>query len=366
MKKLRRIYLVALVIIGMVVLSCAETQEAAYPNMEADSFNAWMAKYNPQATALESGAYIEYHSRADNWESLYEPELDSCWFRIGYTGYTTNYDIFVSRYDSLGLQLGTWNYTTHYVDDYLIFSEYNTRLCPAFWELFSYLRAGDSVTVYIPAADAYTSSYYIDPNGAYLNGVVSYSGYPNIFNLKVSEINTLPYDREIEKLNQWVADNWGMSESDTLVEGVYYRILESNPEGDSVCVDSTVSMWRTTYFLEDGQLVNTNVQDTAIYYGYYSADSVYVAENVTGSVPLDAEDAYSDGTDVTSYYVYEIVAPKMRKGEKAEIVASSIYTHGAAGSTSFIPEILPYQSQRLIIEIEDDEEEEDEDDEDDE
>lgn len=371
MRNLKSVYLTAVAIIGLAVtVSCAGSQDNPYSGMSQETFDAWIAKYAPETTKLESGVYIYYYERADNWESLDTATIDTSWLRMSYTGKNTSNDIFVTRYDSTARLLGTWLYTTHFVDNYLLYSEYTTNICSGLYDALSYMRAGDSVAVYIPSSLTYTT-YAVSSNSAYLNSSVTYQYYPVIFNIALKEIVNDPYELELQRLNEWVAQNWGMSESDTIREGLYYRVLTENPDVYDITVDSSVTYWSTNYFLEDDQLISTNIQDTATYYGYYDSDESYYATSVDFSYITEPEEDDEDGvveintTDAT-YQAIPAVMRLMRQGEKVEIVATSLYCAGVYGSTTSTPEILPYQSQRFIIEtVEDSDDDDDDDDEDD-
>ncbi len=331
----------AIIAIGVLVvanLSCATGNNDYGVDFAGESFLAWMEKNAPNATLLEEGIYIEYFERQKNWEELPEIEADSSWLKLNYTGYNLQGSAFITRDSSEGAWLGlTSSPRSRFVDDY-IFNQNTSKLCAGLQSGLNYMRAGDSARIYIPTALGYGAS--IASNTTYTVSTINYVGVPIYFDIALKDIVNDPYEKEIELLNQWVAENWGMTEEDTLKTGFYIRtITEGNPK-DSITVDSTVTYDYSSYFL-DGQLYKTTLEDVAVEWGYYSSSDNYYSVTVS-SIEFSS-------TTVTNS-VYREALLEMCYGEVAEVAAISLYGIGFQGDQTSDPEVLPYESMLFSIE----------------
>ncbi len=336
-------------IIGLVALSCAKEGGTEFDDFVTESFLAWMEKNAPEAQELDSGIFIDFKSRDVNWEQLSAPKLDTSWIRLSYTGYTLAGDVFETRDSLLAQRLGTALATTHFVDDYIYFTT-QSKLCYGLYLALLELRVGDEARVYIPSSLAYSSamnenSGYAGPAGS------SYVGYPIYFDIKIGSIDEDPREIELQRLNKWVFDNWGMTEADTLREGLYMRITDAKAEGDIITEDSTANYQYTTYFL-DGFPRATNIESVAEEWGYYDSGETYGLVSITTSTFTDT---------LSNYQVFPRVILNMRQGETAEAVAASWYAGGVYGDATATPQILPYETQFFEIEVVDPDAQEDED-----
>ncbi|MFI3299226.1 MAG: FKBP-type peptidyl-prolyl cis-trans isomerase [Rikenellaceae bacterium] len=353
MTRFKKIFLS--VIATVCLISCAVNNESAYEALTTASFEAWMAKYAPNAELTDEYVYIEFFQRKDNWEELTVPDTDSSWIKMSYTGYTLQNNIFSTRDSLTAKMMGTWLYTTHFADDFEPFVM-STTLCPGFYYGLSHMREGDSARIYIPVELGY-STYTMDQNSGYAGTTSSYLSTPIIFDVTVSEVVNNAYYWERDNINAWVEKNWGMTEADTIVEGLYMRIIEENPLGDTVSTDSTYNYNVSTYFPGDGQLISTTLESVAVANGYYDSSTSYDEQEMTSSL-------FESTT--STYYGFALIIQEMRKGETAEAIIPSWLAEGIAGSQDATPEILPYQTQRVILTLLDDEEDEDEEEEEDE
>lgn len=340
-------------LVSFIIFSCARETDPTEDFME-ESFLAWIAKNAPNADSLPGNVYIEYKERADNYEDLPTAILDTSWLRVNYTGYTLAGDIFETRDSALAIQMGTWAYNTHFKDDYLLYSLYNTKLCYGLMIAFDTMRAGDSARVYIPAEFGYSSS--MSTNAGYTGLSSSYTGYPIMFDIRLAAIENDPDTVELELLNRWVAKNWGLTEDDTIKTGLYYRITSPYAAGDTITSDSSITYDVSSYFL-DFHPNRTTLEDVALDWGYYSSDSTYSSVNISSSTFEDTTGTYS---------AYSQVILQMRKGEVAEGASISSYLTGIYGWETALPQVLPYEPQWFVIEVDADEDDPDDDDDEDE
>ncbi|MFI3287940.1 MAG: hypothetical protein R3Y61_05630 [Rikenellaceae bacterium] len=333
------------VIVGLIALSCAVDSTDYSEEFSTDSYLAWIKQNAPNADSLAGNVYIEFFERADNWEELTDTvELDSVFVRINYTGWTLAGDAFETRSESLAKMMGTWLETTHFVDDYVLFSVYSKLSVGLLLGLDS-MRVGDSARIYMPYELGYTSSMNV--NSGYAGTTSYYTGYPVYFDIRLSAIVDDPDTYELNELNSWVLENWGTSGYDTLAEGFYFRLLTENPVGDTITEDSSATYDYCSYFL-DGQGIITTIEDTAYVWGYHDDDESYSDITITSSTFTDIDDT------TNTYRVFPMSILNMRAGEVGEAVCISDYAAGNSGDQTNVPEIQYYQPQRFIIFVEDD------------
>ncbi len=350
MTKLKRLFLCALV--SVMALSCAEESIDVTTDFPKESYLKWIENNAPNADSLSNDVFIEFKERAENWESLAGPILDTSWVRVNYTGRTLNGDVFQTRDSALSKQMGTWAYTTHFVDDYLYYRSGGNMLCEGLVTALGAMRAGDSARVYIPADMGYGS--VMGENDGYIGTTGSYLGFPVYFDIRLNVIDNNPYVDEVARLNAWVAENWGMTEKDTLREGFYIRVLESNPGGDIITKDSTATYNYESYFL-DMKPIETTFEELAEEWGYYNSKTAYDPVTITPSVFEDT---------ISEYRVLPMTVLEMRRGEIAEAAVTSKWA-GQAGDLAAKPQIMPYECQLFKIylkeiEVEEEDEESDE------
>ncbi len=325
---------------SVVAVGCATPGDNPMADFPLESFEAWIDVNAPTADSLAEGVYIEYYSRATNWEELPAPIVDTSWIRLNYTGYTLDGSVFETRDSTLALQLGTWVQTTHFVDDYVPYAVSN-KICPGLYVALTNMRQGDIARIYISASMAYSSTL-MGENSGYAGPTLEYFGYPVYFDVMVDEIVDDPQEHELDSLQRWVQANWKDKGYvvDSLAEGIYMRMILEDPTADSITSDSTVNYNWQSYFL-DNHPVNTNIEDLAEEWGVYSSSVLYDIEQMT---PSKFEDSLS------TYQVYRLAIINMRQGEIAEAVAVSWLAAGVFGDAGAVPQILPFESLRFNIE----------------
>lgn len=333
--------------ISIGVSSCAKTEPLAVGGLGEDSFKAWLAKNDPQAEAMPSGIYIHFKERG-NMEFL-KPKPDESWFRIDYTIYAMNGVIAISR-DSVRAKLvGSWVPVTHFVDDFLPYKSglnYTyPEICEGLRDAFQYLRVGDSARIYIPSRLAYTEQYfyeYFNKGNACEQATLSLM--PLYFDVRVNEIVNNPKEQELLRVQDYVRLKWGILAKDSIGYGLYMRLLEDYPTGDSIKKDTTVRYFYSERFM-DNHLVETNVEkvsEAAGYLGY--VDWKYELNNFEPSAFESA------GSDTTNQRLFAKVFLKMKTGQTVEVVSTSEWTgQGNSGSKSNIPQVLPYEPRKMQI-----------------
>lgn len=341
MRGIKRTYLAAAAAVAMALgaWSCAKESPGIGNELARATFDAWVKKYAPEAFANPyKDVYIEFIERGP--QNGARPVLEYAWLTMNYTGKTLDGTVFVTRVDSISKRVGHFAYTTHYADDFVFYSATSTKLCEGLRQALQAMRVGDSVRVYIPADKGYAYSMAMNSGYAGETGV-SYSSLPLVFEMRLKALTSSPFIWERDSAERFAKQQWGTDYTNDTV-GMYMHISKRNPEGDPITADSSVYVYYEEYFM-DGFLAATNIDTVARKWNVYNTDSetAYDPMLVTPSV----------GGNYATNKVLFIAAPKMRKGEVAEVVTVSTWAQGDEGDSESKPEILPYQPMRYRIHI---------------
>lgn len=330
-------------LLGAGVWSCAKKAPDIAAGMARETFEAWVAKYAPEAYANPyKDVYVEFVERGPEGGAV--PVLGYSWLTLDYTGKTLDGTVFVTRSDSVSRRVGKFSYMTHYADDFLEFSTSSTKLCDGLRQALQTMRVGDSVRVYIPMDKGY--SYSMDMNDAYAGESVTYAMMPIMFEMRLRDLTMSPFVWERDSAERYARQHWGTDYRNDTV-GMFMHIEKHNPEGDTITKDSSVYVFYEEYFM-DGFLAATNV-DTVAAKWHFTATSSGTGLNETAYDPMLLQG--SAGANVSTDKVLYIAVQGMRKGEVAEVVTVSTWAQGDAGSTTVTPEVLPYQPMRYRIRV---------------
>lgn len=136
-------------------------------------------------------------------------------------------------------------------------------------------------------------------------------------------------------MKQWFQEHYGVS--DTASMHLYIKkIEEKTEETDTVSEGATVKV-RYIGRLLNGQVFDTNIQDTAKFYRLYDSDNSYDALNVT-FYKTDGEKLLEDNSVVTGFAK---AVSMMNYGETAVTLFNSELGYGEKGSSPSIPEYSP-------------------------
>lgn len=331
--------------IVLLFVACATEPPSILKGATDESFEKWVARNAPKATKTDEGLYVEYVERGTTNPDL-KVRMDSSWLEIGYTGRMFDGTIFTTRTEQVARHLGTWENTTHWVDDYSNITQFTNLFCPGFRRALLDMHEGDSVRAYISAANGYGE---IEPfNSGYIGETADYLYSPIIMDIRLKRIIDKPEEHELNMVQDYAMKKWGLEKNDTIIEGAYWRRTTVVPGGDTVAHNGLVDIDKSDFFL-DGFILGTTVDSIAKVYGIYDSEETYSSM----SISVD---------DNSSNKLIRTVLLKMLHGEEAEIVCTSQWTiDGTAGNVANLPQINPYTPRlykiKLLIPEKDDEEE---------
>ena len=204
------------------------------------------------------------------------------------------------------------------------------------------MRTGGSRTLAVPGWLNTTSRYATQEE--YLAQV---TGTDSVFELELVEVIPDIKKWETDSLARYVVRTFpGKSAGDTLKYGFYYLRTEAPSSEKDFPADTTIYINYVGRML-DGHVFDTNVKDSAKFYGIYSASRTYAPSSVTW---FGSDGKYSDiklgGSSVIDGFAYAL--SKMHPHEKGTAVFYSGIGYGSSGSGSTIPAYAPL---RFDIEI---------------
>lgn len=337
-------FFLAILIVASVLGACAEKVEDDIEGKRKLAFETWMELYGDGATRLPTGVYVKKLSSSSE-SNVIKPPVDGNWVLLNYTGralYSGN--IYVTRDSATARLLGTFQYYTHYVPEFVKFSKTDTiGVIQGVYDALATMNEGDVVRAFIPPSLAY-GTYGSSFTGGYQGQTSAVGGDVAVMmDLELKKIVADPVAYETEQVQQFVYNNWGKRVDDTIAKNMYRQTLELGKKDTlTVSDDTTVCVYYVGRFL-DGFVFDTNIADTARKYNIYDSSI---------GTKYDSLKISTNGTD-TSYIAgfYKAIVG-MKFGETAETVFTSLYGYGSTAQT---PDdgtwINPYTPLRYTIEV---------------
>lgn len=331
-------------VVACLVVACAEKVEDDIEAKRELAFETWMQMYGEGATRLSTGVYVKKLSSSST-SSVVKPPVDGNWVSLNYTGrtlYTGN--IFVSRDSATARLMGSFEYYTHYVPEFVKFSKTDTvGVIQGVYDALATMNEGDVVRAYIPSSLAY-GTYGTSFSGGYEGQTTSVGGdVAIIMDLELEKIVADPVSYETELVQQFAYNKWGKRVDDTIAKNVYRQTLELGKKDTlTVSDDTTVCVYYVGRFL-DGFIFDTNIADTAKKYNIYDTSI---------GTKYDSLKISTNGTDTSYIQGFYKAIVGMKFGETAETVFTSLYGYGSTAQT---PDdgtwINPYTPLRYTIEV---------------
>ncbi len=343
----------------LTLASCATNEPLDTDLLTQQSFEAWLAKNDPQAVKFDGNddIYIRFSERgpeltpADTASTL----VEYAWYRLKYSAHTLDGNVVATRDSLMSKLIGYWQPSTHWVDAYIHHYEDNTFYCPGLFDVVSTLRPGDKVRVYITSGEGYNSHYMNISQGYMGNEYSSQMGSIIYFDLQIGQVNHDAVQAQKDSLAKYIAA-WGLEMKDSLKNGLYKRTITANPLGDTITPDTTIQLKYTEYF-PDGFMLSTNDYEVALALGR-------VLEDDESGIPRYGwEQMLPTIESATIPLSYEEAIASMRKGETAEFYTLAYKSrYEDAGSFNYStydneydyqPEVGAFQPIRFVLTIKD-------------
>ena len=328
---------------ALCIFSCAKVQQSGANDDERRYFNAWLHLNHPDVSPTGLGIYV-LEEKEGNGATVSDKGCAFVDYIItdlegGITNYTDK---------ETAKQMGTYDTTTYYgpATWFTSASEETSILQAGIRDALLGLNGGKPMKVggskkfIIPS---WLMSYKVfDTPEEYLTHGAD--GSAAIYEIKVVDFADSIYNWEIEQIGKYLAANQdiykGMTASDSLKSGFYYKELAAPSVADSLKSDTTI------YINYTGKLLNGLVFDTTI---EKVAKDNGLKAGTYGPVPVKMASDYSEiklnGSSVIEGFGMTI--KQMGENEKGIGIFWSKLGYKTAGSGASIPGYAP-----LIFEIE--------------
>ncbi|MCQ2149132.1 MAG: FKBP-type peptidyl-prolyl cis-trans isomerase [Bacteroidales bacterium] len=314
--------------------SCAKTESVDTHKIEKEYFDSWMKIHYPdcrQQTAL--GSYIISDTEGNG--QLIGDENATPYVYGEYTQYDLDGTITYYCDAQTAKQLGLYDSTLYYGPKVIFRS--SSSLNAGLSELFSTMKEGGRRKAVVPGWLNTTERYSSAEEYA---GKVS--GTPKIYDLRPQKIITDIVKWEVDSTASYVARKF--PQTDSTQYGFYYHQEVEPSDTASFAADDRVYLNYVARLL-NGRVFDTNVKDSAKYYGIYNPSASY------GKVYVTWADSHTDmkmGTSSSSVISgFSLAVSRMKKGERGTAIFYSAYGYGSTGSGDAIPPYSP-----LIFNIE--------------
>lgn len=316
----------ATMLIGIASISCAkpyyEDSDALYQRV----LEAWIRVNYPECVEnkTESGVYILEYTEGSG-----KTAGDEDYVFAHYVKYNLSGSVSSTNSEDLSQRLGSYSNTDYYGSDiWQLGQEY---LPEGIEEILKGVKVGSHFKIALPVAASYVG------NPTY-NAFSSASSSDNlIIDLVIDDCVSDIDQYEIDMMENFKNEKWPLA--DSLVNGFYYLSIGSpsakESEADTLADSESINI-RYVGKLLNGQVFDTNIEDTAKKYRIYDPSNEYSALAVTYYKDLDD---FIENNSVVEGFARAIV--NMEPGEKSITFFSSDYGYGDAGSNNSIPEYSP-------------------------
>ena len=321
--RIKKTLFTALLLAASLAVSCAvdpdEDSNAAYDHM----MEAWIRVNHPGVKPY--GSYGAYVLQMNQGSGSTVP--DSAYVRVHYTKRMLDGTIADTNIKELSEQLGTYTVASCY--------EGNTwrldqgYLPDALEEVIRAIRAGGQATVALPLS---ASSHDYTVYDAFKSSPEA-NNY--VYELTVDTVINNIFQYQENLMREWFRDHY--ASVDTIVEHLYFKKLVETPaDTDSVKEGNSVKV-RYIGRLMNGQVFDTNIEDTAKFYRLWSSSGSYEALSI--SYYKEDKDQFDSNNSVVKGFGQAVL--HMNYGETAVALFNSSLGYGDSGSNPAIPEYSP-------------------------
>ena len=317
---------------------CAKTPSVGLNDAAKRYFDSWMSVAYPDAVREEPGYYVLEDIPGNG---MLAGDADNTpYVRVDYVIRSQDGTINDTSYEQLAQQVGTYDSADYYGP--VIWLRGSGNMQAGLDEALKTMRTGGYRSFVMPGWLATTSRF--DTEAEYLANV---SGSVTVYDVKLLELITDVKKWETDSVGRYVSKTFpGKTVQDSLKYGFYYFCTGEPSSTREFPADTTIYINYVGRLL-NGQVFDTNVKDSAKFYGLYSASATYSPSTITWH---SSEGTYKDIKMGSSTVIdgFSYALSKMHPHEKGTAVFYSGLGYGSSGSGSTIP---AYGPLRFDIEI---------------
>ena len=321
--RIKYLLLATLIPALLLTAACAvEPQTETYASQDR-VMKAWMRHNYPGKTTYgDTGLYVLDMEPGDG------PAIgDSAYVFAHYVKSKLDGEIISTNDEGLARQLGTYSVLNHYgssiwrIDQGYLPDDLETVLHA--------MKSGGYAKVALPlSASGHALSMYSAFSG-------TEESYNEILELTIDTVVNRIYAYQEQVMKDWFQRNYQVS--DTAAEHLYFKkLVEKTAESDTISEGHNVSV-RYIGRLLNGQVFDTNIEDTAKFYRIWKSTGSYNA--LTISYYKDDPEQFGNNNSVVDDFGKAI--RMMNFGEKAVTVFNSELGYGEKGKSPSVPEYAP-------------------------
>ena len=324
--------------------SCAK-ESSVYANDDNKIYlDAWLGAHYPEVSPTGLGIYIT-EDKPGTGESISD---DDYFFFIRYTATDLDGNISSTSDVRLAQQIGKYTKGNYYGPSVVVDSYYSTQ--PGILEMVKGMKVGGTRTAVIPGwlnSTLDEKENYRTAEEFYQNKSGSNAIYTITLVDKTDNINKW----EVDSLERYTARM--MNDVDSTFYGYYYQQLKEPTDTTTFPRDTTFYINYTGRLL-NGQVFDTTIEDTAKFYGVYSASRTYKPQMVKLSetytdITLGGSSS-SDGSTTINGFAYCL--SKLKAYEKGICAFYSALGYSYSGSGNVIPSFAPLTFEIEIVDKE--------------
>lgn len=318
--------------------SCAKTNTSGINDANKRYFDSWIHIHGYDDCPRTPMGAVIIGENFGKGETIGTPD-DSTFFRFSYTSWGLDGTCTNTTDARMAQQLGTYKEGNYYGPQIVYAGRNNVTV--ALEEIIGGMKPGGRRKVVVPG---WLSTYtrHATPE----EYIASESGTDAVYDIwnveKISNIIRWEVDSIgrylVKELPEIYGEDAKMAAADSAgMHGFFYARLRE-PESDRELTDTTVYINYIGRLL-NGQVFDTTVRDTAVYYGIYNTGKTY------GPVSISLGSRYSDvkmGSDENSVITgFAFGLTKMHPYEKGAIIFQSSWGYSYNGSGDNIPAYCP-------------------------
>ncbi|MCR5352237.1 MAG: hypothetical protein K6E35_07085 [Bacteroidales bacterium] len=338
---------------ALLLSACAREPKTGVNDAAKRYLDAWLQLNHPDAQQTPLGAFILSETPGSGVVvGSYE---QNPFVRVRYTIAGLDGSIAYTTDEQLALQLGTYKEENFYGP--IVWTRKDHALVAGLEEAISGMRVGGTRSVLLPGwlmgADQMTGTPILyDTAEQYFEKVSGNS--PIVYSIQLVDI--------ISDIKKWEADSVAsyitrhypdMSVSDSLKFGFYYHRTAAPSSERKFPADTAIYINYTGRRL-DGVVFDTNIADTARYYGLYSSKRTYAPVKISwygsdgkySDIKMSASEG-STGTSVADGFAYAL--DQMHPHEQGTAIFYSGWGYGAVGPSNSIPSYSPLRFDFQIV-----------------
>lgn len=331
--------IISLLASTLLLCSCARVTSAGVNDASKRYFDAWLQKNYPNLVEKKQFPGFYVISETEGTGQLISISDITPYFRAEYRITDLDGNISSSTYVQDAYKLQTYYDSGYYGPD--VFARADDALYAGIDYAVRDMHVGGTRKIIVPGWLVTNSRY--DTEQEYIDNV---SGTDAIYTLHIVEAISDITQWEQDSLDRYVRTWYPKSVSDTA--GFYkYTVREPEMEFEN----------DTTFYINyigrrlDGKVFDTNIADTAKFYGLWSSESTYEPTLINWSSDYTEITMTSDESSVITGFA--LLLNKMGDKEKAIGIFTSDFGYSSSGSGDYIPAYCPLQFEVEIVENED-------------